>query len=192
MTDHTNYPDYPLDKTLDLTTPEQLKAMGDPARQKILAVLGQQSATTKQLAEILGQPRGTIGHHLKVLEAAGLIRVVRTRPVRAIIEKYYGRVARVYRMGLPLSQEMMGFSLRQALDEMAPSTGPDDPSMDLIAHARIPAAEAHRFVKRVEALAEEFSQHAVPGEKVYGFVAGVYLTIWSDIPSPAGQDENDE
>ena len=41
-------------------------------------------------------PKGTVGHHLKVLERAGLVRVVRTRRVRAVTEKYYGRVARLF------------------------------------------------------------------------------------------------
>ena len=44
----------------------------------------------------LDTPKGTVGHHLKVLEKAGLVRVVRTRKVRALTEKYYGRVARLF------------------------------------------------------------------------------------------------
>lgn len=201
MTDQTNYPDYTLDESLDLTTPEQLKALGDSTRQKILALLGQQSATTKQLAEALGQPKGTIGHHLKVLEEAGLIRVVRTRLVRAITEKYYGRVARVYRASTgvgstdqianPLVQEMVGLGLRQALEEMAPSTDPDDPSMSLIVHARIPVTEARHFVKRVEALAEEFRQRTISGERVYGFAASVYLTNWLDVSTLPDAADNE-
>ena len=42
------------------------------------------------------RPQGTVGHHLKVLERGGLVRVVRTRQVRALTEKYYGRVARLF------------------------------------------------------------------------------------------------
>lgn len=201
MTDHTNYPDYQLEESLDLTTPAQHKALGDPTRQKMLAMLGQQAATTKQLAEMLEQPKGTIGHHLKVLEAAGLIRVVRTRPVRAITEKYYGRVARVFRtstfgvpdlVGTPLYQNMLGLGLRQALEEMARSTDPDDPSMDLIVHARIPASAARRFARRVEELAEEFRQQMVPGEHVYGFAASVYLTNWPEVPESTASEDGEE
>lgn len=201
MTDQTNYPDYTLDESLHLTTPEQLKALGDSTRQKILAFLGQQSATTKQLAEALGQPKGTIGHHLKVLQEAGLIRVVRTRLVRAITEKYYGRVARVYRTSTSIGsagqtdnvlvQEMVGLGLRQALEEMTSSMDPDDPSMSLIVHARIPATEARRFIKRLEALAEEFSQRTVPGEKVYGLAASVYLTDWPDLSTLSDDTDNE-
>ena len=52
--------------------------------------------STTELAEKLGLPKGTVGHHLKVLEKAGLVHVVRTRQVRAVTEKFYGRVARLF------------------------------------------------------------------------------------------------
>lgn len=200
MTDHTTYPDYELDEALELTTPEHFKAISDPTRQKILGLLGQQSLTTKQLSEMLEQPKGTIGHHLKMLEAAGLIHVVRTRLVRAITEKYYGRVARYFRTGSAVLtafqtdmspvQPVLGLMLRQALEEMAYTTDPDDPSSSIIVHARILADEVREFGQRLEALAEEFRQRAVPGEKVYGFVASIYLTNWPEVP-PAEYDSND-
>jgi DNA-binding transcriptional ArsR family regulator len=37
-----------------------------------------------------------VGYHLKVLEEAGLVHVVRTKKVRAIEAKYYGRTARIF------------------------------------------------------------------------------------------------
>ncbi|HEY7126576.1 MAG TPA: ArsR family transcriptional regulator [Ktedonobacterales bacterium] len=199
MTDHTTYPDYELDDALELTTLEHFKAISDPTRQKILGMLGQQALTTKQLSEMLEQPKGTIGHHLKVLEGAGLIHVVRTRPVRAIIEKYYGRVARHFRTSSDVlatlqsdpsaTQPVLGMLLRQALGEMATTTDPDDPSTSLIFHARISASEVREFAKRLEALAEEFRQRAVPGEKVYGLVASIYLTNWPDLPPDVPNQE---
>ena len=192
LTDHTTYPDYELADALELTTPEHFKAISDPTRQKLLGMLGQQALTTKQLAEMLEQPKGTIGHHLKVLEAAGLIQVVRTRPVRAITEKYYGRVARHFRTSSDVlatlqadtepTQPVLGLVLRQALGEMARTTDPDNPSTSLIFHARVSAAEVRQFALRLEALAEEFRQRAVPGEQVYGFVASIYLTNWPEVP----------
>ena len=66
--------------------PDQFRTVGDPTRQRIISLLSER-ATTSQLAEALRQPKGSVGHHLKVLEEAGLIRVVRTRQVRAITEK---------------------------------------------------------------------------------------------------------
>ena len=86
--------DYEIDDYVTADRPEQLKALGDPTRITILTLLLERSATTTHLAEALGKPKGTVGYHLKVLESAGLIRIVRTRPVRAMTEKYYGRTGR--------------------------------------------------------------------------------------------------
>src|SRR5689334_11033754 len=96
--DNAKIPDYPLDEMLVLTTPEQFKAITGPVRPHILGLLAERAATITQIAAALGLSKGTTGHHLKVLEAAGLVRVVRTQQVRAITEKYYGRVARLYRV----------------------------------------------------------------------------------------------
>jgi DNA-binding transcriptional ArsR family regulator len=68
-----------------------LAAVGDELRLAILELVGKQPASTVGIARILGRPKGTIGYHLKVLESAGLVRVVRTRRVRGVTEKYYGR-----------------------------------------------------------------------------------------------------
>jgi len=206
MTDHTVIPDYPLEGVLELTTSEQFKAIGDPTRQKILGLLGQRASTTKQVAETLQIPKGTAGHHLKALETAGLIKVVRTRQVRAITEKYYGLVARVYRVskeacatGEPnpseVTKEVVVIPLRQAIEEYSPlpeDHEDKDPSQFMITHARIPASLAREFNFRLEALSREFKQKAQPGEKVYGFIAGVYLSNWPDLPLPAGDDMDED
>ncbi|HEX8598979.1 MAG TPA: winged helix-turn-helix domain-containing protein [Chloroflexia bacterium] len=187
MADLSTAPDYPLDEALELTTPGQLKALADPTRQRILGLIGQRAASTKQLSEMLSVPKGTIGHHLKALESAGLVRVVRARQVRAITEKYYGRVARVFRVSsdagmggasTPLSEEVVTLPLRQALSEVVLSEDQHDPTTFVISHARIPRRRVREFALRLEALSQEFGGNQAPGEKVYGFVAGVYLTDW--------------
>ena len=71
-----------LPPTLIINTAQQYKAMGDPTRVKILAIIQQQPATAKQIADRLGIAPGTAGHHLQSLEAAGLAQVVARRLVR--------------------------------------------------------------------------------------------------------------
>ena len=61
---------------------------------KLLFALGQHAATISQLAAALGSNKGNIAHHLKVLRAAGLVRVAETRQVRGGTEQYYQRTAR--------------------------------------------------------------------------------------------------
>lgn len=169
-----------------MTDPEQFKAAGDPTRSRIITLLGEKAATTSQLAEALGQPKGSVGHHLKVLESAGLIRVVRTRRVRAMTEKYYGRTARLFNFreieNVPGVEPF--FLLREAINEYVtpePVAGFEDVST--LARARIPAGKAQEFADRVMELAEEFrSLESVPGERVYGFIGGLYLTDLPEIP----------
>jgi DNA-binding transcriptional ArsR family regulator len=190
MSDHTRIPDYELEETLALTTPQQFAAMAGPVRPKILALLSQCALSTTQLAELLALPKGTVGHHLRVLAAAGLIHVVRTRQVRAVTEKYYGRIARQHRIVPEESQELdrhptaqaMGRALlRQAAVEMVVPPA-DDPSTAILIRARLSPTHARRFAHRLEALAQEFTVADAPGERVYGLVASVYLT---DIPDTA-------
>src|SRR5215213_5850582 len=120
------FADYEAPEVLVVRKPEQLRAVADDVRAKIVALLRHNARSTQELAEVLEMPKGTVGHHLKVLEGAGLIRVVRTRKVRAMTEKYYGLVARLFRLSAacapgaplaPIPPEVTTFPLRQALGE---------------------------------------------------------------------------
>jgi DNA-binding transcriptional ArsR family regulator len=171
-----------LDEILEARRPDQFRAVGDPTRQRIISLLSERAATTSQLAEALGQPKGSGGHHLKVLEEAGPIRVVRTRQVRAITEKYYGRTARLFNFMDESSLEPVDF-FRQAMNERVI---PEEPAVGVstLGHARIPADKAQEFADRVKELAEEFrGLERVPGERVYGFIGGVYMTDLPEIPA---------
>ena len=53
-----------------MMTPEQAALFNDATRNDLMTLLAQRPATNKQLSEALGRPKGTIGHHLKVLEEA--------------------------------------------------------------------------------------------------------------------------
>ena len=118
-------PDYELDDVLVVEEPQQLRALADPLRGRIITLLRQRAASTTELASALDTPKGTVGHHLKVLEKAGLVRVVRTRKVRALTEKYYGRVARLFVLKTDDSMPdelrrsaLAAMMLRQAADEL--------------------------------------------------------------------------
>ena len=109
----------------------------------IITLLEERAASIKQLAEALDKPKGSVGHHVKALEAAGLIRVVRTRQVRAITEKFYGRTARWFIMtGLKGSELSKDFGVQQALGSATPS---EDATSDrpLCTHSRRPRQGVH-------------------------------------------------
>src|SRR6266571_8452912 len=95
-----------LPPKLVINTPQQFKALGDPVRSRILGIIQNQPATAKQIADRLKVPPGTVGHHLQVLEEAGLAKIVARRLVRGIVAKYYTRTARIF--GYNFSPEVRG------------------------------------------------------------------------------------
>src|SRR5688500_16065912 len=91
--------DYELDDTIDGATPERMKALADPLRGLILGRVLERAMTVTELAERIGRRKGTVAHHVDLLVSVGLLKVVRTRKVRAMEERFYGRVARTVMMG---------------------------------------------------------------------------------------------
>jgi len=76
-----------------ISTHEQLKAIADPLRTKMLMNLVKKEYTGQQLAEMLGITRNNIYFHLRELEKHGVIRVVRKEEKNGIVQKYYRAAA---------------------------------------------------------------------------------------------------
>ena len=166
-------PDYDAPAVLQVSEPEQLRALADELRNRIIGLLRERARSTQQLAEELGIPKGTIGHHLKVLEKAGLIHVVRTRQVRAVTEKFYGRTARLFLFQVddPESERALGATiLRGAARELeeAPKVAFGHPT------ARLVPADARRLDRRLHKLMDDFLAADDPRGTLHGFVAALY------------------
>ena len=178
-------PDYALAPTVHADTPEQRKALADPLRSRILDLVLERAATVTELADALGRPKSSVAYHVDVLVDAGMLTVVRTRKVRAIEERFYGRTGRTIVVGdspMPDGVVHQGF-LAVALAE-APKWGDDHRMKSTIRHARIPQDRAEEFFARVNELAEEFSALARAGDTVWGFVAAVYPTDHPTLGDP--------
>ena len=147
-------------------------------RTKIVFLLRERAASITELASVLSSPKGTVGHHVKVLEAAGLIHVVRTRKVRALTEKYYGRVARLFvlRSDESLPQELTGalgaMMLQQAADEAFAS----HPEKDLSAllHVRLTDGDLVRFQKRLNRLIADFQRAEDPDGDAHALALSLF------------------
>jgi DNA-binding transcriptional ArsR family regulator len=178
--------DYEAEEYVHAETPEQLKALGSSLRLAILSLLNERAASTTELADALARPKGTIGYHVKVLEKAGFIRVVRTRKVRAMTEKFYGRVAHtVVYQAIPDTQDAL-FMVRRALGEAVVEDDLDLHAFTL-RHVRMDQSQAAEFWQRVVDLAIEFTKAPRSGDRVYGFLAGIYPTNLPTLP-----DEKEE
>ena len=174
--------------SLTVTRPDQLQALGDRTRMRILGWLSDRPASIQELARGLGVPKGTVGHHIHVLESAGLIRLADTERVRGVQQKRYARVARVFQLPMEgraelakagVDDDLLNLPLRQALDEARPATSPDDPSASVLMRARMPAERARRFARLLESLAAEFSAGAPGSGEMFAMVAAVYVPDWS-------------
>ncbi len=108
-------PDKDLHQLTDL---EQMKVLADPRRIRILELLGRER-TTKQVAELLGEPPTRLYHHVAALARVGLIRLARTRQARGAVEKYYVAVARAFSADPRLFTSRRAPQARQASHDVA-------------------------------------------------------------------------
>ena len=173
---------------LTVDRPDQLQALGDPTRWRILGRLLDGPASIQELSRSLKAAKGTVGHHVRVLDTAGLIRLVEQRRIRGVTEKRYARVAKQFRLpegpeAAAANPEIGNMPLRQALAEARPPTDPDGPAMSLVMRARMPVARARRFAGLLEALAAEFVEGAPGTGEVFGLVAAIYVPDWDDAPA---------
>jgi DNA-binding transcriptional ArsR family regulator len=179
-------PDYDLDEMVVVTAPEQLRALADPLRRKLLELVLERAATVTEMAQAVSRPKSTVAYHVNQLVDAGLLRVVRTRRVRAIEERYYGRVARTFYIGVLSRPEDKATVLAingitEAAAESAAAHAADELRC-LLVHARIPVEEVRSFWAQVQEVARGFAQIPRAGEQVYGFVAGLYPTDAPTLP----------
>ena len=179
-------PDYDLEEMLVVTSPEQLRALADPLRDTLLELLLERAATVTEMAKAVDRPKSTIAYHVNLLVDAGLLRVVRTRRVRAIEERYYGRVARTLYIGmLSRPEDKRVAATINGLAQAAAESGPAHVADELrctLSHARIPIEEARNFWAQVQELARTFAQIPRAGDQVYGFAAGLYPTDAPTLP----------
>jgi DNA-binding transcriptional ArsR family regulator len=160
--------------------PRQLRALAGGPRSRIVSLLRERAASTTELAAALDTPKGTVGHHLKVLEKAGLVRVVRTRKVRALTERYYGRVARVFVLksdeSLPddlRDGALAAMMLRQAADELlaAPT---DEREMSGLLSIPLTPADRKRFERRLNRLVADFQLARDPDGEPHALAFALY------------------
>jgi DNA-binding transcriptional ArsR family regulator len=167
-------PDYDLEETLVVSEREQLRALADDLRNAVVALLRERALSTHQLSEQLGVPKGTVAHHLKVLEQAGLIRVVRTRKVRALTERFYGRTARIFLFQAedPADERALGAAvLRQAASEV--ERAPEGASFGHV-KAQLTPKDAARLERRLKRLLDDLIAAESPDGTPYALAAALY------------------
>ncbi len=180
------FPDYDLEERIVVTAPAQLRAMAEPLRSTILDLVLERAATVGELAAAVGRPKSTVAHHVKVLVDAGMLRVVRTRRVRAIDERFYGRTARTFSVGRVQPQDVTPPPWTNELSDAAEESMPAyqaDRMRALRRHVRISNEQAGEFWERVSALINDFNQLPRQGDIPYAFVASLYPAEYPTLPA---------
>lgn len=182
-----NPPDYELADRLALTTPAQVKAIGHPVRTTILQLLHERAATVTELAAAVERPKSTVAHHVDVLTRNGLLRVVRTRKVRAIEERFYGRTARMFHVAAESSstgEQLPGdFNDLEVAARESANAFEQGKLWGFIRHARISPDQASQFWDQMAELVDAFDRMPRSGDTMYGFAIGIYPTDHPILPT---------
>jgi DNA-binding transcriptional ArsR family regulator len=139
---------------------DQVRALSDPTRLRLLELFKERRLTTKQAAQILGQPPTRLYHHVNLLERLGFIRLVEERPNRGTVERYFEAVARAFAVdpalfegdspraqkARSLAANLLMTVLDRARMEAAESiatglVGPDDREAPLVVHVHLTTTE---------------------------------------------------
>jgi predicted ArsR family transcriptional regulator len=190
-----------LPATLSVSSAQQFKAAGDPTRMHILDIIKHQPTTAKQLGTKLNIAPSTIGHHLQVLEAAGMAQVVARRFVHGIVAKYYTRTARLFLFDFPpegtegASRALN--SLAEARNQLADSLAEDQDvtfshCKTAFPHALLSHEQAEAFNTRLFDLIYEFATlPPEPDGQVYAFFSAFFIApsyLQSEnVPSPPSE-----
>lgn len=173
-----------LPAQLVINTAQQFKAISDPIRSRILGIIQNQPATAKQIADSLKASPGAIGHHLHVLEAAGLAQIVARRLVRGIVANYYTRTARIFTYDLP--REVAGDTsinldiIAKAYEELAEAEANTKEDVNQTAgfpHIRLSPERAKYYSERLQSLVDDvLSEAPDPKGKVYGILVSMFMS----------------
>ena len=187
----SSVPDYDLIDTMELTSSLQVQAIGNQLRTTLLGLLHERAATVTELASAVSRPKSTVAYHVNVLLEVGLVRVVRTRRVRAIEERYFGRTARMFYVGMgkgsgdePLPLDFNDFEVAANESQAAYQA---HQMRSFIRHARISPERVAEFWTQVVVLVHEFDRLPRSGDTAYGFVVGAYpIPDYPVLPDPEG------
>lgn len=169
---------------LRVERPEQMKALGHDLRMEIVALLGQRAATVSELAATLETPVGTVGHHLGVLEDAGLVHVVRTAQVRGITAKWYRRTAATFVFDDTAAKEPLAEDVEAWRQRVLPRPKPEaiNRSVDTVRFARIPEARLDEWRQRLVELSAEFGTQPLGGDRVWALAVALYEADRPSLP----------
>ncbi|MGW1776888.1 ArsR/SmtB family transcription factor [Streptomyces sp. NPDC002104] len=159
-------------EAIHVTTDEQLRAVSNLTRHRIMAVLRFEPATITQIAARVGLAKGSSSYHVRLLERAGLVKVVRTRKVRGVEERYYAMAAR----SIVLPDRGEGgpdLLMRHAVADLEEAPSDSERHVGMM-HLRLTDEQFTELGTRLEALAREYRELSDPSLPDASFVFALF------------------
>jgi predicted transcriptional regulator len=80
-----------MEKIKVLTTLDEVKAISDPLKYRILMsyIKKDEPATVKQIADAINEVPAKVHYHVKKMESLGILELIYTKEIKGIIAKYY-------------------------------------------------------------------------------------------------------
>jgi DNA-binding transcriptional ArsR family regulator len=191
-------------ETYEIETVEQMRAISDMLRIRIINTLEKQAMTATQLGEELGLAPSKVHYHVRELEKVGLLELVETREKGGILEKYYQPIAREISMKKALLSsppDEVEASFREILDQIAggflrafrQSREQEDSEayngMTIsLEHLYLTREEHHNLMSQFNELAKPFeARRGIEGEKELAFSLLAYPPTEEKEEEPVAQ-----
>lgn len=166
----------------EIETIEQLRAIADTLRIRIIDLLEKQPMTVTQLGERLGLAPAKVHYHVRELERVGLLELVETREKGGILEKYYQPIAHIINTNkalLAASVDEVQGALRNVLDQISdgylqafgrrfdePKDETFEPGMISISHLHMTREEQRQAWNQIYEILKPFeNRRETEGEK---------------------------
>ena len=174
----------------DLQNLEQLRAVADMLRMRIVDTLRERPMTVTQLGEMLDIAPARIHYHVRELEKVGLLRLVETREKGGILEKYYQPIAydftvpKALLLSAPPDEllatidslfEQTRLSFRRALRKMLAQKDQESDTTLAFLPLYLTQEEQNTLGKQLEELLRPYTiQHGAEGERVIQMMLTMY------------------
>ena len=180
-----------IPETYQLESIEQMRALAEELRIRIIEALGQQAMTSKQLALLLNVAPAKVHYHLHELEKVGLVHLVDIREKGNMLEKYYRAIAKNISASETLFQRVPPdetlAAMREFLQHIAQRflqvlafAASQPPNVHISAHLNgeqlwLTDEEYQQLIKHIGTLVEPYKlPRSNVGEREYTFVEMVY------------------
>lgn len=183
----TNYEFTPV-SMMALSEEEQIRAYVHPVRMSILDMLAKEKQSVTGVARELGVHPANLTHHFKLLERAGLIKLVEKRDTGKNFEKLYRAAAHHFTVnvaGEPLTDKkvlalsILHDNLAAAIQEQKHSTD-DRTVFGYLKGMQLKPEDVARFHQKLVRLLDEFASRPAKGGTAYTLNVSFY-------PGVAGQ-----